>query len=91
MNEKNWRESLFYEQKNGYDLIDAEESKLVYAYCEGYKRFMDAARTEREAVKTGIELAEDEFDTHEYLDSLKLVRTAAFDQYFDEYKRKYAI
>ena len=38
-----------------------------------------------------IELAEDEFDTHEYLDSLKLVRTAAFDQYFDEYKRKYAI
>ena len=60
MNEKNWRESLFYEQKNGYDLIDAEESKLVYAYCEGYKRFMDAARTEREAVKTGIELAEEE-------------------------------
>ena len=60
MSEKNWREDLFYEQKNGYDLIDAEETKLVYAYCEGYKRFMDAARTEREAVKTGIELAEDE-------------------------------
>ena len=60
MSEKNWREDLFYEQKNGYDLIDAEETKLVYAYCEGYKRFMDAARTECEAVKTGIELAEDE-------------------------------
>ena len=60
MSENNWRESLFYEQKNGYDLIDAEETKLVYAYCEGYKRFMDAARTEREAVKTGIELAEAE-------------------------------
>ena len=60
MSENNWRESLFYEQKNGYDLIDAEETKLVYAYCEGYKRFMDAARTEREAVKTGIELAEEE-------------------------------
>ena len=38
-----------------------------------------------------IELAEDEFDTHEYLDSLKLVRTAAFNQYYDEYKKKYAI
>jgi phosphate:Na+ symporter len=38
-----------------------------------------------------IELAEDDFDTHEYLDSLKLVRTAAFDQYYDEYKKKYAI
>ncbi len=60
MSENNWRESLFYDQKNGYDLIDAEETKLVYAYCEGYKRFMDAARTEREAVKTGIELAEAE-------------------------------
>jgi uncharacterized protein YecA (UPF0149 family) len=60
MSENNWRESLFYEQKNGYDLVDAEETKLIYAYCEGYKRFMDAARTEREAVKTGIELAEEE-------------------------------
>ena len=60
MSETNWRESLFYEQKNGYDLIDAEETKLVYAYCEGYKRFMDAARTEREAVKVGIALAEEQ-------------------------------
>ena len=54
MSEMNWRESLFYDQKNGYDLIDAEETKLVFAYCEGYKRFMDAARTEREAVKSVI-------------------------------------
>ena len=59
MSEKNWRESLFYEQKNGYDLIDAEETKLAYAYCEGYKRFMDAARTEREAVKVSIGIAEE--------------------------------
>ena len=58
--EQDWREKLFYEQKNGYDLIDAEESKLVYAYAEGYKRFMDAARTEREAVRVSIELAEAE-------------------------------
>ena len=57
--EQDWRESLFYEQKNGYDLIDAEETKLVYAYAEGYKRFMDAARTEREAVRVSIQLAEE--------------------------------
>ena len=57
---KDWREDLFYEQKNGYDLIDAEETKLVYAYAEGYKRFMDAARTEREAVRVSIELAEEQ-------------------------------
>ena len=26
-----WREKLFYQQKNGYDLIDAEESRLAFA------------------------------------------------------------
>ena len=60
MNENMWRDSLFYEQKNGYDLIDAEETKLAFAYCEGYKRFIDEAKTEREAVKIGIELAREQ-------------------------------
>lgn len=55
---KEWREKLFYAQKNGYDLIDAEEAKLVYAYCEGYKQFLNAARTEREAVREAIAMAE---------------------------------
>ena len=64
---KEWREALFYEQKNGYDLIDAEETKLVYAYCEGYKQFLNAARTEREAVKAAIGLAEEAgFVPYEY-------------------------
>ena len=40
---KEWREKLFYEQKNGYDRIDAEEAKLAYAYCEGYKQFLNTA------------------------------------------------
>ncbi len=69
--EQDWRESLFYEQKNGYDLIDAEETKLVYAYAEGYKRFMDAARTEREAVRVSIELAE-EVGFKEYIPGMAL-------------------
>ena len=55
-----WREKLFYQQKNGYDLIDAEESRLVFAYAEGYKQFLDAARTEREAVREAIAIAEAE-------------------------------
>ena len=58
--EKDWREKLFYEQKNGYDRIDAEESKMVFAYAEGYKRFMDEARMEREAVRLSIQLAEEQ-------------------------------
>ena len=64
---KEWREKLFYEQKNGYDRIDAEEAKLAYAYCEGYKQFLNTARTEREAVKAAIGLAEEAgFVPYEY-------------------------
>jgi aspartyl aminopeptidase len=55
-----WREKLFYQQKNGYDLIDAEESRLAFAYCEGYKRYLNASRTEREAVREAIAIAEAE-------------------------------
>ena len=55
-----WREKLFYQQKNGYDRIDAEESRLAFAYCEGYKQYLNAARTEREAVREAIAIAEAE-------------------------------
>ena len=38
-----------------------------------------------------IELAHDVFDTHEYLDSLKGIKDATFDAYFEEYRAKYAL
>ena len=56
---KQWKEKLFYRPKNGYDQIDAEQIGEIFAYAEGYKRFLDAARTEREAVKEAIRMAED--------------------------------
>lgn len=52
------RDSLFYEQKNGYDLIDTEECVAAEAYCDGYKAYLNDSRTEREAVKNAIALAE---------------------------------
>ncbi|MGI6027838.1 MAG: aminopeptidase [Candidatus Heteroscillospira sp.] len=52
------REELLYSPKNGYDRIDEVEKALIHDYCEDYKRFLDRARTERMAVKAGIELAE---------------------------------
>ena len=60
MSEKNtdYREKLFYEQKNGYDLISPEERQRCDAYCEAYKAFLDTARTERETVTEAIRLAE---------------------------------
>ena len=52
------RDQLFYEQKNGYDLIDTEERIAVEDYCKGYMEYLDNSRTEREAVNNAIALAE---------------------------------
>lgn len=60
---KPWEErkdSLFLEKKNGYDLVDDQVVAAMEAYCEGYKRFLDAAKTEREAVDAAIALAEEQ-------------------------------
>ena len=56
---KELREKLFYEQKNGYDLIDTEERIALEEFCEGYKSFLDKARTERLTVAESIRLAEE--------------------------------
>lgn len=53
-----FREKLFYEQKNGYDIIGTEERVVLEEYCEEYKTFLDKAKTEREAVSEAIRLAE---------------------------------
>ena len=53
------RTSLFYEQKNGYDLIGTEERKTLEDYCLGYMEFLNNSRTEREAVKNAIAMAEE--------------------------------
>ena len=52
------RTKLFYEQKNGYDLIDTDERLAVEDYCNGYMSYLNDSRTEREAVENAIELAE---------------------------------
>ncbi len=52
------KKALFYQQKNGYDLMDAAERLALEDYCRGYMRYLDAARTEREAVKEAVKLAE---------------------------------
>ena len=53
------RESLFYTQKNGYDIVDAKEIKLSNAFAEEYKVYLDNAKTEREAVTYSVRLAEE--------------------------------
>jgi len=53
------KSKLFYEPKNGYDLIDAAEHIAVEDYCSGYMEFLNASRTEREAVANAIAMAKE--------------------------------
>ena len=52
------RSKLFYQQKNGYDLIDTKERLAVEAYCKEYMAFLNDSRIEREAVRYAIAEAE---------------------------------
>ena len=52
------REELLMNPKNLTETMSAEELKTAYDFCEGYKSFLDAAKTEREAVTTAIALLE---------------------------------
>lgn len=52
------KEKLFYERKNGR--LTADDTTLLKAdeYCEGYKNYLNLSKTEREAAKESIKMAE---------------------------------
>ena len=52
------REALLDDRKNGYDRLTAEDEAAMQSYCEGYKQFLNAAKTEREAVDEVVRQAE---------------------------------
>ena len=52
------REALLYSPKNGYDRLSAEDEAAMRAYCEDYKKFLDAGKTERECVDETVRQAE---------------------------------
>ena len=52
------RETLLYRQKQGYDVIDVAERIKLEEYAAAYRAYLNAARTEREAVTEAIKQAE---------------------------------
>lgn len=52
------REALLYQPKNGYDRLSAQDEADMKAYCEDYKKFLDAGKTERECVDEAVRLAQ---------------------------------
>ena len=54
------KEKLSYNPENGAKKLPIGEIAAADAYCEGYKAFLDRAKTEREAVNEAIAMAEKE-------------------------------
>ena len=52
------KEQLFYEAPNAGRALDDAQLEAADAFCEGYKRFLDDAKTEREAVAATVAMAE---------------------------------
>ena len=55
---KKLKKQLFYENKNAFLRLDEQTVDEAYAFCEGYKQFLNLAKTEREAAAAAIALAE---------------------------------
>lgn len=53
---KELREKLFAQKKNGYHRISAQEEKLAEDFAEGYKKFLNTSKTEREAVQETLKI-----------------------------------
>lgn len=51
------REQLAYKRKNGRLYSDESIVNAADSYSEGYKAFLDKAKTEREAAKAAMEMA----------------------------------
>lgn len=55
---KELKEQLFTRTDKGIASMKESEIKKADKYCEDYKKFIDHSKTEREAVKTAVKLAE---------------------------------
>ena len=56
---KELREKLFLKRKNCYFRMDKEEIKASTKFADKYKKFLDSAKTEREAVNEAVKLLEE--------------------------------
>lgn len=68
------QETLSYKKKNYYETASDAERKAMYAYAEGYKAFLDACKTEREACAYALSAARKKgYTPYTFGDALKPV------------------
>lgn len=53
------REALLLRRKNGYDNFPAGDEEALHTYCEEYKLFLNAGKTERSCVDFTVSLAKE--------------------------------
>lgn len=69
---KELMEKLSYKKQNYFESANTAERKEIFAYAEGYKAFLDAAKTEREACAVSVEMAKEAgFTEYRFGDKLK--------------------
>lgn len=51
-------EELIYKKQTVYEKAGDAVTNEAYTYCEGYKKFLDGGKTEREALKLAVALAQ---------------------------------
>ncbi|MCD8017074.1 MAG: aminopeptidase [Oscillospiraceae bacterium] len=56
---EDYKKKLFFEPKNGYDCLEGGERLALESYCEDYKAFLTASKTECLAVRECVRLAEE--------------------------------
>ena len=56
---KELKKKLLSTKKNGYDVLSKEELTNMETYCDSYKAFLDAGKTERLCAREAIRLAEE--------------------------------
>ncbi len=52
------KEQLFISKKNGLKSVEDDKWSVITDFCEGYKNFLAYGKTEREAVKAAVAIAE---------------------------------
>lgn len=84
---KELKEKLFSDTRNGLKKATEEQIKEAYAFCEDYKKFLDNAKTEREAVIEAIKIAQaNGFSEYE-----KGKKYAKGDRYYINNRKKSAV
>ena len=66
-------DKLSYKKTNIYEVATPDKIKAIYDYSEGYKKYLDEAKTEREATSATIKMVEEKgFTEYKFGDKLSV-------------------